>query len=171
MTSPDNRPKRVKKPLTAEQKKKQAESQLRYYARNKEAVRARKKAWRDNRGKAYFAEYGRKNREKLKAMRAAWIQENLLHHRHTQWKSRIWQKFKLTESDYFQMLSAQGHVCAICKTFPASKHISKLDVDHCHTTGRIRGLLCRTCNAGIGQLKDSIPNLEAAIQYLRGSYE
>ena len=59
--------------------------------------------------------------------------------------------------------------CAICeKSFPKTM-ISKnggLFVDHCHKTGKVRGLLCRKCNAGIGMLHDNITYLQNAIEYL-----
>jgi len=55
----------------------------------------------------------------------------------------------------------QGGVCAICKSPPP------LTVDHCHKTGRIRGLLCGSCNRGIGLLKDNIDILLQAARYLK----
>lgn len=56
-----------------------------------------------------------------------------------------------------------GH-CAIC-----SRYCDVLCLDHDHATGRIRGWLCRTCNAGIGQLGDTLEALQRAVRYLEGS--
>jgi hypothetical protein len=71
-------------------------------------------------------------------------------------------KYGVTAEDYFFMLEAQGWRCAVCgDEFVGSPHI-----DHDHVTGRVRGLLCGGCNCGIGQFKDSIVRLEAAIAYL-----
>ena len=51
----------------------------------------------------------------------------------------------------------------------AEHHKSKLVVDHCHATGKVRGLLCHNCNRALGLLKDKISVLKNAIQYLEGA--
>lgn len=61
------------------------------------------------------------------------------------------------------MLSNQGHGCAVCGKKETTK---RLDVDHCHTTGVVRGLLCNRCNTGIGQFKDDPGLLRRAASYL-----
>ena len=57
----------------------------------------------------------------------------------------------------------EGGTCAIC-----SSTTRKLVLDHSHVSGRIRGVLCNDCNTGIGLLGDEIPDLEKALEYLRG---
>ncbi len=57
------------------------------------------------------------------------------------------------------------------KLLDRAKNIRPLVVDHCYTTGKIRGLLCASCNLAIGNFKDRIDYLENAILYLRNSYE
>lgn len=74
-----------------------------------------------------------------------------------------------------QMYSDQGGLCKICNSFmevsSESKDVRKtFCVDHNHTTGKIRGLLCSDCNRGIGFLKDSPSVLESAFKYLRESH-
>lgn len=76
-------------------------------------------------------------------------------------------KYGITAEQYAEMLFLQGGVCAICKG--PGKAYGRLHVDHNHETGRIRGLLCNTCNAGLGQLRDDVELLRAAIAYLEGS--
>ena len=66
-----------------------------------------------------------------------------------------------------EMLERQGGVCAICDQ-PESIKGSSLSVDHCHHSGKIRGLLCRNCNSAIGKLKDDPNLIESALEYLRG---
>lgn len=83
-------------------------------------------------------------------------------------KDRLLRRFGLTLEDYDILLMAQGGVCAICGK-PETTKSKNLSVDHCHTTKKVRGLLCDGCNKGIGCLKDSIPNLSAAIEYLKRS--
>lgn len=77
--------------------------------------------------------------------------------------------YGLTRAQFDAMKAAQGNVCAIC-CLPQS-HGKELCVDHCHTTGKIRGLLCRKCNAAIGLLGDDIAMVETALRYLRGDFE
>lgn len=60
------------------------------------------------------------------------------------------------------LLAGQGGVCAICGRVPTSPH-----VDHCHRTGRIRGILCGPCNQGLGQFQDDARVVTAAAEYLR----
>lgn len=75
----------------------------------------------------------------------------------------------LTETDYQDMLASQGGGCAICGSYDPGNGRANFCIDHCHTTNIIRGLLCDSCNKGLGCLKDSIINLEKAIQYLKNN--
>jgi len=78
--------------------------------------------------------------------------------------SHLLKKYKITMNDYIGLLERQNGVCAICKeTCKSGRYLA---VDHCHETGKIRGLLCLECNRGIGALKDSVSLLECAINYL-----
>lgn len=73
-------------------------------------------------------------------------------------------KWGLTPETYEVMAEAAGGLCAICRQpCPTGQRLS---VDHDHATGRVRGLLCRTCNVGIGNLKDDPALLARAILYL-----
>ena len=63
-------------------------------------------------------------------------------------------------------LKNQHHKCAICECDETEAYSQKLFVDHCHTTKKIRGLLCHACNIAIGNFKDSTENLKKAIAYL-----
>jgi len=68
-----------------------------------------------------------------------------------------------------EKLDEQGWKCAICKITPfkmREDHVSGLNLDHCHTTGKARALLCHNCNRGIGLLQDSPEILRAAADYL-----
>lgn len=90
---------------------------------------------------------------------------------HKNWALK--RSYGITADQYKEMLSSQNGVCVICKCremsiAPTSKKYRHLHVDHCHTTGKIRGLLCSQCNTGLGSFKDSIENLKSAIRYLGG---
>jgi hypothetical protein len=76
--------------------------------------------------------------------------------------------YGLTVEEYDAMVESQGGVCAICRKPPRGTHArdQRLVVDHCHTSGLNRGLLCNTCNRAIGLLGDDVELLYNAISYL-----
>ena len=80
-------------------------------------------------------------------------------------------KYKLTQEDYIKLLNSQGGMCAICKTNDPSTHGGKkgklFGIDHNHTTGKIRGLLCGYCNTGLGGFRDNVDLLQLAVEYLK----
>jgi len=81
-----------------------------------------------------------------------------------------------TKEEYDKMLAAQNGVCKICLKPEATVHkksgtIFSLSVDHNHTTGKVRSLLCRKCNLGIAQFNESTEDLMAAILYLKSHGE
>lgn len=81
----------------------------------------------------------------------------------TQRESKLRRLYGVEPNDYRRMLEEQGGTCAICHR--SSK--SRLVVDHDHRSGQVRGLLCDSCNQGIGKLRDDVSILESAIEYLR----
>jgi hypothetical protein len=77
--------------------------------------------------------------------------------------------YGVTPEWYDAMMESQGGVCAICEQRETVMRFGKLkllSVDHDHTTGKPRGLLCQGCNQGIGHLGEDIVRMEAAAQYL-----
>jgi hypothetical protein len=77
-------------------------------------------------------------------------------------------EYGITLHDYNRMLAEQGGGCGICGAVEARSkgHGVRLHVDHDHVTGKARGLLCGTCNRGIGQLGDDLERVKAAVRYL-----
>lgn len=79
-------------------------------------------------------------------------------------------KYGITLEDYDTMLEAQNYSCAICKTDTpktgGTGPATHFAVDHSHRTGKVRGLLCHSCNTSLGHFKDDIGLLQAAIAYL-----
>ncbi len=73
-------------------------------------------------------------------------------------------RFGITLEEFDCLSIAQNHVCKICNE--PEKVNKNLNVDHCHKTGKIRGLLCTSCNTALGLFKDLKSNLEKAIGYL-----
>lgn len=73
--------------------------------------------------------------------------------------------YGITTDQYYAMNASQNGVCKICnKTCKTGRELA---VDHCHVSGKIRGLLCSNCNTGLGAFKDNTESLEAAIKYLK----
>lgn len=75
-------------------------------------------------------------------------------------------RYSITVEDYSRMLAEQGGGCAICKSSDPKNGKKNLCVDHCHSTGRVRGLLCGPCNRALGCFYDDISSLKRAISYL-----
>ena len=73
--------------------------------------------------------------------------------------------FGLSLADYQKMFDEQQGVCKICNESDINN--KKLAVDHCHTTGKIRGLLCGSCNRGLGYFRDNEDLLIKAATYLK----
>ena len=77
--------------------------------------------------------------------------------------------YGITLDDYNAMLDDQDEVCLICKGegfYMKEEHKLRLVVDHCHQTGKVRGLLCHNCNRGLGLFKDNSQALRDAADYL-----
>lgn len=99
-------------------------------------------------------EYFRNRREKIGPVRGA--------------SSSLKKKYGLTPDDFLKISEKQGDVCAICGSPPRGGNAmeKRLHVDHCHRTGKVRGLLCNHCNNGLGCFKDNKRSLQRAIWYL-----
>lgn len=82
-------------------------------------------------------------------------------------KTHLKNTFNFTILQYNELLNKQEGKCGICKSYsPSSSRKMHFSIDHDHTTGQIRGLLCDTCNRGIGLLKDCPKILQNATDYL-----
>lgn len=146
-------------------KKIKKEIDKKYYLKNKDKwntpeYRAREKIRCEKdkiRRKPYFKEYNKMNNEK-----------NNLRNR----ASRIKQVYGITQDEYNDLLKLQNNVCKICGNEELLKRNNitiNFSIDHCHKTGKVRGLLCSKCNMALGLLKDDIKILESAITYLNNN--
>lgn len=84
------------------------------------------------------------------------------------WKKDMWlrNKYKINLRQYNKLLNLQDNKCKICNILFETISTKKVQVDHCHITNNIRGILCDKCNKGLGLIKDNIQNIEKAIKYL-----
>lgn len=105
--------------------------------------------------------WAKANPQKVKASQQAYIKANPDIPRGGQYR----RKYGITIADYDQMLEDQGGVCKICGTdTPGAR--GRFHIDHCHTTGNVRGLLCNNCNHLLGNAQDNPKTLANAIAYL-----
>ncbi len=105
--------------------------------------------------RAYVAAHP-EQREKARERKARYMQQD------PKWKhnQHIRNRYGITPEEYELAYKHQEGLCAICGVTSVS------DIDHDHETGQVRGLLCRSCNVGLGFFRDDTTRLEAAIAYL-----
>lgn len=109
------------------------------------------------------AEKAREYRAKaLASDNAAEIRER---ERRSNRRTQLRKKYGITPEDYDAMLAEQGGVCAVCGGLP-DRDRDHFDVDHCHKTGIVRGLLCSSCNRSIGLLGDDPDRILRAALYV-----
>lgn len=106
-------------------------------------------------------DWRRRNLEVVAKNAKKWRNENPVLARDHKFKSL----YGLPLGEYDKMLAAQNGVCAICHK-PSTNGRGALHVDHCHQSGRIRGLLCHGCNVSVGHFNHDPNILRAAIDYL-----
>lgn len=116
------------------------------------------------------ARWNKNNPEKAEASRIKQVEKGSFKKYRKKWEAKnpIYYRVRnlknsnFTTENFSNMLQAQKGLCAIC-----AEKMDKPCLDHCHDTGKIRELLCGTCNTGIGHLRESTTILESAIAYLR----
>lgn len=111
------------------------------------------------------------SREQARAYRASrpdYEKRVYAKHRLATRQRHLVRKYGLTLADYDAMLAKQGGNCAICNAPEVDQFKGVFHVDHCHSTGAVRGLLCRGCNHMLGVVGDDPLKLLRAITYLKG---
>lgn len=113
--------------------------------------------------KSYDADYlnTEHGRERRRAAGAAWQRKTR--------NERLVRLYGLTVEQYDGFAERQGNRCAICRCETPGGGKTYWTIDHCHKTGRVRGLLCGQCNFGLGLFRDDVNLLAAAIAYLRSA--
>ena len=125
-----------------------------------EKARRTQNSDRRTRSMANCRKYYQNHRDAQLAKQKLYRQQNPEVHQEIQLKRR----YNLTLQQYKELLQTQNGVCAICGAKPGRK---KLFVDHNHATNKVRGLLCRSCNTGLGCFQDDINLLLKSTKYLR----
>jgi hypothetical protein len=144
-----------------EQRAKWRKASNRYYAKNKDKKRAYRNENPEKKKKAQNARWYAKNRERVRAALRARYYADIENRRAKSRKSMFKARFGVDESYRDELLARQGGVCAICES-PKAKSL-----DHCHKTGRIRGVLCGPCNLALGLFNDDPKIITRAAKYLK----
>lgn len=143
--------------LTPERRAQKLAEKRRYYARHRVEILSKMRdgyVLRREAKLAYGKTYYQKHAEIIKQrVRKYWLK--------TQLKS-----YGLTIAEYRAMVERQNGVCAICHGATVDRRKQRLEIDHDHTTGRVRGLLCSACNVAIGLLRERQDICVAAARYL-----
>jgi len=140
-----------------------------YQSRCRECSRASNKVWYEkNKNNWHQIERRRAKHRKYKDKNKAWLKANPDKAKLYDRKKFLAAKYNMTIAEHEGMLAAQGFVCAACGS-PSPNSKKGWSTDHCHKTGRVRGILCHHCNVGIGHAKDSVETLYSWIVYLKKS--
>lgn len=147
---------------TKEQKK---EYNYKYYRDNIEKLKKY--------GNEYYAKYPEKIKEKNMKHYYANIEQFKKKYKENKGYFKefyLKKRYNITQEEYNNLLVEQNNVCAICLQTETSKHkngdVRSLSVDHCHVTGKVRGLLCNRCNRMLGQMEDNPTLIDRATKYL-----
>lgn len=100
----------------------------------------------------YYSKWRKNNKEKV-----ALIEQR-------RYYKNKYKKYGITQEIFDQLLQEQGNKCYICSVDFVEG--IKINIDHCHTSKKVRGILCINCNLGIGHFKDNVELLENAIKYI-----
>jgi len=133
--------------------------------RNKEKMATYNKTYREKNVEyiaAYAKEYHEKNKEAIKEYREKNKEQIAIYKK--EWNLK---KYGLSLEDYNNMLDEQNHKCKLCLTSFTTLISKNIHIDHCHTTNKVRGVLCLHCNTGLGYFKDNTRTLTKAINYLQ----
>lgn len=146
-------------------------------------IASNKKSYYENQEKriATSTKWKLENRERANAWERSDRSKNpeKYREREKKYKTRNWSELSVNESlrklglkneDFIKLNQEHNGYCKICDQPETSKsrsgNIRRLAIDHCHKSGKIRGLLCHECNTMLGKAKDNIDILKSAIQYL-----
>lgn len=135
-----------------------------YAERNREKIAAYQKIYRQT--------YSAEHREELRQNSRDWAKADPERAHKSSYNSYLKKNFGITIEEFEDLLKKQNYLCACCGRHKDSNvsdghgKVRRLAVDHDHSTGKIRGLLCTYCNVGIGYLGDSAEGLNKALAYL-----
>lgn len=120
--------------------------------------------WTIEERRAYKRQWNKKNKGKYRKQELLWRAQNYERINEARFTRNLKKLYNITRDEYEAMFVDQKGCCAICKQPQLNK---RLGVDHNHQTKKIRGLLCDSCNGGIGLFRERPELLRLAIKYLK----
>lgn len=154
--------------LTAKERERCREYAVKKRNENRDAYNAKMREWNAKNAarinakrrekRANNPEYAEKQRQRD---RARWNKR-----KDAKRNSDMLKKYGITSEQYKELYEKQDGKCCICGKHKPDSGRDGLAVDHCHTEGHVRGLLCPNCNMGLGSFFDNIETLQNAIKYL-----
>lgn len=139
-----------------------------YYEKNRERLRrSNKENYEKNkdRHRRTNAEWTRRNAESVRAYKKAW--KDTPQNRRKDYVHKLRTRYRITPEEYDNMALASCGRCAACGGQDDGTRSGGLVVDHCHTSGRVRGLICHNCNMAVGHLKEDPARAMAVFDYLK----
>lgn len=150
---------------SSEKYKRQLEASRRWKERNKENVKAYRDKWAAENSDLKLKltkKWKELNKEKVAAHRKRFDQDHPNYHKDRHLRS----SYGITLEQYNEIADLQGNKCCVCGKHAEDTHRKRLFVDHCHSTGEIRGLLCQQCNTALGMVDDNADLLYRLAAYL-----
>jgi hypothetical protein len=144
-----------------------AERNHAYYIAHRDEQIAKARAWviaNHEKRANYMRTWRTKHREKERTRHRIYYLANKEKHTVRTEIARIYRIYGLTQEQFDIMVQEQRGLCAICHRMPTR---GRLQIDHDHITGKVRKLLCVSCNRALGFFKDNIERLRAAVAYLK----
>lgn len=161
-SDPEVRARRLSQVRTPEANR---EYMRKYYAENKDKWRARHEdpAIRERRSRLRKERYANDAEFRERCKKAARDIDPAKRR-----DQRMRRAYGIGAAEFDELIRRQGGGCAICRSVVGDGADRPLYVDHCHRSGKVRGLLCSSCNFGIGKFRDDVALLARAIDYLEG---
>lgn len=155
-----------------EKKKRQREAQARYLSKpeNREKALAATRSWAARNPEKVKEHEAARDKEAQRERARVYMREQREKKPRHVLSLKMKNVYGITLEEFEILEKSQEGVCAICKkteTWVRDGKVFRLSVDHCHDTGKIRGLLCKACNTGIGYFLHDPELLQAAIRYLK----
>lgn len=157
---------------------------LKYYYEHRDEINAKragymKRYYQENKDKWEKTEEKKERRNRLRREKYAndpeyrsrilsQVKQHRIDNPHVKMNERF-RTYGITKEQFDKLFESQCGKCAICGYSTIGDHKFFPMIDHCHETGKVRGILCANCNQALGKFKDDIERLKSAIEYLERS--